>query len=58
VGWALQAGSDFAIGGPYFLNVDVKKLFLNTEATGAGGLVTAHADLNPWLIGAGVGMRF
>ena len=58
VGWALQAGSDFAISGPYFLNVDVKKLFLSTEVTGAGGLVRAHASLNPWLVGAGVGYRF
>jgi outer membrane protein len=57
VGWALQAGSDFPLNGPWFLNVDVKKVFLSTDATGAGGLVQGHADINPWLIGGGVGIR-
>ena len=59
VGWALQAGADIPLGdGPYFLNVDAKKLFLSTTIKAAGGTVRASADLDPWLIGAGVGMRF
>jgi outer membrane protein len=58
-GWALQAGADFPIEGqPYFLNVDAKKLFLNTSLKAADGAVRAHADINPWLVGAGVGVRF
>ena len=58
-GWALQAGMDVPVGdGPYFLNFDVKKLFLNTTVLANGGAVRAGASLDPWLIGAGVGLRF
>ena len=58
-GWALQAGADVPVGdGPYFLNVDVKKLFLNTSIKAAGGTVQAKASLDPWLLGMGMGMRF
>ncbi|MBS0279919.1 MAG: OmpW family protein [Proteobacteria bacterium] len=59
VGWALQAGADIPMGdGPYFLNVDVKKLFLSTTIKAAGGAVRASATLDPWLVGAGVGIRW
>jgi outer membrane protein len=59
VGFALQGGADIPVGnGPYFLNFDVKKLFLNTGVTAAGGAVRAKAHLDPWLIGFGVGVRF
>jgi outer membrane protein len=58
-GWALQAGVDVPVGdGPYFLNLDVKKLFLSTDLKANGGLVRASADLDPWIVGAGVGIRF
>lgn len=59
LGWALQAGADVPVGnGPYFLNFDVKKLFLNTSIHAAGGAVRASASLDPWLVGMGVGIRF
>ncbi len=59
VGFALQAGMDVPIGdGPYFLNIDAKKIFLDTTIKAAGGTVRADATLNPWLLGAGVGIRF
>jgi outer membrane protein len=59
-GWALQAGVDVPIGANgYFLNADVKKLFLSTDVSALGGLVRAKGvDLNPWIIGLGVGYRF
>jgi len=58
-GWALQAGADIPIKDtPYFLNVDVKKVFMGTRIRASGGAVQASARLNPWLIGAGVGWRF
>ena len=58
-GFALQAGADVPISdGPYFLNVDMKKIFLSTDATVGTGTVRAHATLNPLIIGAGVGVRF
>jgi outer membrane protein len=59
LGWAFQAGVDVPVGdGPYFLNFDVKKIFLNTTIRAAGGTVRASASLDPWLVGAGVGIRF
>ena len=58
-GWALQAGADVPIGGgPYFLNLDVKKIFLDTHVRALSGAVQADAALDPWLVGAGVGVRF
>ena len=59
VGWALQGGVDIPLAdGPYFLNLDVKKLFLSTTIKAASGAVRASANLDPWLVGAGVGIRF
>lgn len=58
-GWALQAGADIPIADkPYFLNFDVKKVFMGTRIRASGGAVQASARLNPWLVGAGVGWRF
>ena len=59
-GFALQAGTDIPLtdDGSYFLNVDVKRLFLSTHASFSASPVTASVNINPWLIGAGVGIRF
>lgn len=58
-GWALQAGADMPVGdGPYFLNADVKKIFLGTHIRAIGDAVQASARLDPWIIAAGVGFRF
>lgn len=60
-GWALQAGLDFQTSTPFSVNLDVKKIFLKTEATvnqGATALRVNDIKLNPWVFGAGVGYRF
>lgn len=57
-GWALQAGVDVALGEGWFANIDVKKLFLNTDVSINGGAITADVDIDPWLVGAGIGYRF
>ncbi|MGB3455470.1 MAG: OmpW family outer membrane protein [Litorimonas sp.] len=60
-GWALQGGIDVPIGdGDWFANVDVKKLFLSTDVrVDAGGLiVVSDVDIDPWIVGVGVGRRF
>lgn len=57
-GWALQAGVDIPIQDNWYLNVDVKKLWLDTEATVNGGAITADVDIDPWIIGVGLGYRF
>jgi len=61
LGLALQAGFDVPMNDTYFFNVDVKKVFLQTDVTvdaGDLGIVNADVDINPWLIGIGVGRRF
>ncbi|TSE07263.1 OmpW/AlkL family protein [Aquimarina algiphila] len=63
VGFALQAGLDYALDDKWFLNVDVKKLFLQTDVTvnatnALGATVGADVDINPWLFGFGVGYKF
>ena len=58
-GFALQAGFDYAINEKWSFNVDVKKVWLNTEVSIANGAVTAaDVDINPWLIGVGFGYSF
>jgi outer membrane protein len=57
-GYALQAGIDYAISGPWTLNLDVKKLWLNTDVKVNGGALKADVDIDPWIVGIGVGYRF
>ena len=58
VGWALQAGFDYNMGNNWFANVDLKKLFVSTTAHINDNAVVANVDIDPWIIGAGVGYRF
>jgi len=57
-GVALQAGIDFAINDRWLVNADVKKIWINTDATLNGGAIEADVDINPWVFGLGVGYRF
>lgn len=59
-GLALQAGVDIPIGGNWTLNIDVKKVFINTEATldTVPGTVRANVDIDPIIVGVGVGYRW
>ncbi len=60
VGFALQLGFDYNISDKVFLNFDIKKIYLKTDVTvntALGVDVPADVDLNPWLIGAGVGFK-
>ena len=56
-GWALQAGVDIPIDEHWSLNADVKQVFLSTDVT-VNGAIKADVDINPTLIGIGVGYRF
>lgn len=60
LGFALQAGVDVPVGDTYFLNLDVKKVFLSTDVSiNAGGTaVSADVDIDPWIVGVGIGRRF
>lgn len=57
-GTALQAGFDYWVDEHWGLNLDVKKLWLNVDASLNQGTIRADVDLDPWLIGAGVSYRF
>jgi len=57
-GWALQAGFDYHLKGNWFFNVDVKKLWLETEASTQGVAVNEDVDIDPWIVGVGFGYKF
>ncbi|WP_336079936.1 OmpW/AlkL family protein [Thalassospira sp. CH_XMU1448-2] len=57
-GYAFQAGFDYAISGPWSVNLDVKKIFLDTDISINNGANTSKAHLDPWVFGVGIGYRF
>lgn len=58
-GFAFQAGVDIALGDQgWFLNVDAKKILLDTEVALNGASIIADVTLNPWVFGAGFGYAF
>ncbi|MBX3446658.1 MAG: OmpW family protein [Parvibaculaceae bacterium] len=57
-GWALQAGVDYEVADRWYVNLDVKKIFLSTDVSINGGAINADVDLDPWLVGVGIGYRF
>lgn len=57
-GYALQAGADVALTGPWTLNLDVKRVWFDTEATINGGALEADVGLDPWVVSLGVGRKF
>lgn len=60
VGWALQAGTDIDISKKFFVNIDVKYADIGTRArlyTAAAGLQRVQVDVNPVIVGVGLGLR-
>ncbi|WP_396593448.1 OmpW family protein [Brevundimonas sp. R86498] len=57
-GYALQAGADVAVSGPWTVNLDVKKVWFNTDASVNGGALKSDVDLDPWVVSVGVGRKF
>ncbi|APD06710.1 outer membrane protein [Flavobacteriaceae bacterium UJ101] len=72
-GYAFQGGVDIFGSDKYFINLDVKKMFLNTDVTvnasnldpnNALGLqqtlsnIKADVDLDPWIVSFGIGRKF
>ncbi len=62
-GFAFQAGLDYALGDKWFLNVDLKQIYIQTDAvvnatTALGATVGANVDINPLVLGFGFGMKF
>lgn len=59
-GLAAQAGLDIDISKDWFMNLDVKYIDMDTTATITGGALagTVDVDINPWVVGIGIGTRF
>ncbi len=61
-GWAAQFGVDWDIGGNWFANIDVKYVDVETTASllvkGLGAGLRVDLDIDPWVVGAGIGYRF
>ena len=60
IGYTLQVGFDYFFNDNWCLNVDLKKVWVDVDvAVGAlGTVVTTNVDVDPWLIGVGIGYRF
>jgi outer membrane protein len=63
-GWALQAGVDINLKDGWLINADVKYLDIDTDVK-LKGAVTGNAwrkidnlDINPWVVGVGIGKKF
>lgn len=58
-GGALQIGADIQITKSLFLNLDVKKIWIDTDvkASGTGATVT-NLKINPMVYGIGIGIKF
>ncbi len=57
-GYGLNAGFNYEISPNWLANFDVKYLWLSPDVSVNNGAVRGTADLNPWIIGAGVRYRF
>ncbi|MBD8893067.1 OmpW/AlkL family protein [Roseibium litorale] len=59
-GAAVQAGFDYMIDDHWGVNLDVKKIFMEPDfdVTVGGTKLSGKAELNPWLVGAGITYRF
>lgn len=57
-GYAAQVGADIGLQGPWSLNVDVKKVWFNTDADVNSGALKSDVDLDPWVVSIGIGRKF
>lgn len=56
-GLAAQIGADFEVAPDWFINVDAKYIDINTDVT-INGAINADVDIDPWVVGVGIGRRF
>lgn len=58
VGYALQAGVDVAVKGPWSLNADIKKVYFETDAKINGGALKSKVKLDPLVASVGFSRKF
>lgn len=59
-GPALQAGFDYRLNDRWFVNFDVRRVWINTDVSidTTLGPVRADVDINPWVVSTSIGFRF
>lgn len=59
-GAALQAGFDYRLDDHWALNLDVRRVWINTDVTIMAGAtrIDADVDINPWVVTTAIGYRF
>lgn len=59
-GFSTQLGFDYKISNKWFINVDVKRVWLKTDVTikGTSPTVLSGVKINPYIFGLGIGTRF
>lgn len=58
-GLGLQAGLDYMLTRNWYLNADVKYIWVETKVTDTANLgINTTVKVNPWVLGLGVGYRF
>jgi outer membrane protein len=59
VGLALQAGVDYRIDDHWGVNLDVRRIWINTDVTISGAInATDEVDINPWVVSTAIAYRF
>lgn len=61
VGPAVQFGTDIKFDGNFLLNIDVKKIWIGSNVTVSTAITPplhTSVDINPWVLGLGLGYRF
>jgi outer membrane protein len=64
LGYAFQVGFDLMLNDKFFLNIDAKKIFLETDVTvdasnlSPGLSIPAAVTIDPLVLGFGLGMKF
>jgi len=62
VGYVVQAGVDYDISNEWFINIDIKYIDMETDATITntilGPSATEAVEINPTVLGVGIGTRF
>ena len=58
-GGALQVGTDYEIAKNWYLNADIKYVWMSTDVyVNSTGANLGSLDINPWIFGVGVRYRF
>jgi len=57
VGFSTQLGADIDINKKWFINIDIKKLFLKTDVTVNTATKLSGVKIDPFVVGLGIGVK-